>query len=45
MKHNAEDYKSYVGKKAGIILAGILLCVVLFAKHPICGMGRSIWGV
>ena len=30
MKHNAEDYKTYVGKKAGIIIAGIILCVVLF---------------
>ena len=30
MKHNAEDYKSYVGKKAGILIAGIILCVVLF---------------
>lgn len=30
MKHNAEDYKSYVGKKAGIIIVGIILCVVLF---------------
>ena len=30
MKHNAEDYKTYVGKKAGILIAGIILCVVLF---------------
>ena len=30
MKHDAADYKSYVGKKAGIIIVGIILCVVLF---------------
>ncbi|MEE1135231.1 MAG: hypothetical protein UHU36_00015 [Methanocorpusculum sp.] len=30
MKDNAADYKSYVGKKAGVIIVGIILCVVLF---------------